>query len=132
MRFVPTTCVYCGAGCGMLLVVKNGRVVGTEGWARNPVNRGKLCIKGRRAYEFVHHPERLAKPLLRVNGQEQEASWDQAYDFVREKLQDIIAKHGPGAVGFLSSAKCTNEENYLLQKFARVLGTPHVDHCARL
>lgn len=132
MRFIPTICPYCGAGCGMYMVVQDNRVVGTEPWTRHPVSEGKLCIKGWRAHEFVNHPDRLKSPLLRRNGVLEAVSWEEALDYTASRLAAIARENGPEATGFLSSAKCTNEENYLLQKMARVFGSPNVDHCARL
>ena len=130
---VPTTCPYCGAGCGLLLVVANDRVVDTQPWPGHPVSEGKLCIKGWNAHQFIHHPERLTKPLIRQDGSFREASWEEALGLIAERLGGIKEKHGPDSVAFLSSAKCTNEENYLLQKLARaVIRTNNVDHCARL
>lgn len=133
IRFVPSICPYCGTGCGMLLVAKDGRLVGVEPWASHPMNEGKLCIKGWNSYQFVHSEDRLTVPLIKENGQFREASWDEAIKLVAAKLQETKAEHGPDALAFLSSARCTNEENYLIQKLARaVIGTNNVDHCARL
>lgn len=133
LKLVPTICPYCGCGCGLNLVCRDGRVVGVEPWKRHPVNEGKLCPKGNFAHEFIHSPDRLTAPLIRKDGELREASWDEALTLVAEKFSEIGKKYGPEAVGVFASAKATNEENYLLQKFARmVLKTPHVDHCARL
>jgi predicted molibdopterin-dependent oxidoreductase YjgC len=132
---VLTTCVYCGTGCGLYLEVLDGKVVGTLPAKGHPVNEGKLCVKGWNAHAFVHHPERLTTPLIRdeKGGELRPASWDEALDLVASRLNQIKAQHGPDAVAFLASAKCSNEENYLLQKLARSLvGTNNVDHCARL
>jgi predicted molibdopterin-dependent oxidoreductase YjgC len=132
---VLTTCIYCGCGCGLYLQVLDGQVVGTLPAKGHPISEGKLCIKGWNAHGFVHHPDRLTKPLIRdeKGGALREASWDEALDLVASRLNQIQADHGPDAIGFLASAKCTNEENYLLQKLARgVMGTNNVDHCARL
>ena len=132
---VLTTCIYCGCGCGLTLEVLDGRVVGTLPAKGHPISEGKLCIKGWNAHGFVHHPDRLTKPLIRdeKGGPLREVSWDEALDLVASRLNQIQADHGPDAIGFLASAKCTNEENYLLQKLARgVIGTNNVDHCARL
>ncbi len=134
-RNVLTTCIYCGCGCGLYLQVLDGQVVGTLPAKGHPISEGKLCIKGWNAHDFVHHPDRLAKPLIRdeKGGALREASWEEALDLVASRLNQIQAEHGPDAIGFLASAKCTNEENYLLQKLARgVIGTNNVDHCARL
>jgi len=132
-RNVLTTCVYCGTGCGLYLEVLDGQVVGVLPAKTHPVSEGKLCIKGWNAHAFIHHQDRLTKPLIRGNGRLIEAGWDEALDLVAERLTAIKEKDGPDAIGVLSSAKATNEENYLLQKFTRaVLGTNNIDHCARL
>ncbi len=134
-RNVLTTCIYCGTGCGLYLQVLDGKVVGTLPAKGHPVSDGRLCIKGWNAHAFVHHPERLTTPLIRERkgGELRPASWDEALGLVASRLTQIKAEHGPDAIGFLASAKCTNEENYLLQKLARsVIGTNNIDHCARL
>jgi len=127
---VRTTCPYCGVGCGMYLGVRDGRVVSTRGDSDNPVSKGELCVKGRFGVaEFVNHPDRLTTPLIRRNGEFTEASWDEALRLVAGKL----ASYKSDEVAVISSAKCTNEDNYVIQKLARaVLGTNNVDHCARL
>ena len=130
---ILTTCPYCGAGCGLYLQVLDGRVVGVLPAKAHPVSQGKLCVKGWNAHSFVHHEERLTEPLIKDRGQWRRATWDEALDLVAARLIESRDAHGPDAVGVLSSAKCTNEENYLLQKLTRqVLGTNNVDHCARL
>jgi formate dehydrogenase alpha subunit len=97
------------------------------------VNEGKLCVKGWNIHEFVHSPNRLTRPLMRKNGTLAEVSWDEALDFTASRLREIKEKHGSDSLAFLASAKVTNEENYLIQKFARAaVGTNNVDHCARL
>jgi len=132
---VLTTCVYCGCGCGIYLQVLDGRIVGSLPAKGHPINEGKLCIKGWNVHDFVYHPERLEMPLIhdKKGGPLREATWDEALDLIASRLGQIVAEDGPDAIGFLASAKCTNEENYLLQKLARgVTGTNNVDHCARL
>ncbi len=130
---VQTTCSYCGVGCQIYLHVKNNEIVKVSGVEEAAPNFGSLCVKGRFGYDFVQDLDRLKTPLVRKNGTLQEASWDEALDFISQKLQSIKAKHGPDSIGLLSSARVTNEENYLAQKFARaVIGTNNVDHCARL
>ncbi len=132
-RIVPTVCTYCGCGCGVALEVLGGKVVRTIPVKSNPVNEGKLCIKGWNVHEFIHHPARLTDPLLRKNGGLEPVSWDEALDYVAKELARIKSNYGPDSVGFFVSAKCTNEDNYVAQKFARaVIGTNNVDHCARL
>jgi formate dehydrogenase major subunit len=128
-HYVPTTCPYCATGCGLNLVVRDGRVVDTAPWHRSPVNEGKLCPKGAHAHEFINHPDRLTTPLVRKEGQLVPASWDEALDLVAAKFRSAP----PGTTACLSSSRATNEDNYLFQKFARtVLLSPHVDNCARL
>ncbi|EFK05915.1 molybdopterin oxidoreductase Fe4S4 domain protein [delta proteobacterium NaphS2] len=132
-KTVLTTCTHCGCGCGFYLEVLDGQIIDTIPCKTNPVSQGKLCIKGWNVHEFVQSPKRLTKPLVRKNGELVEASWDEALDFAVEKLKSIKASHGGDAAAFLTSAKVTNEENYLFQKFARAaVGTNNVDHCARL
>jgi len=128
-----TVCPFCGCGCGLYLVSENNRVIGVEPSPGNPVNRGMLCAKGWNAYEFIHAPDRLTKPLIRREGRLVESTWDEALNSVVESLQRIQRSHGSDALAFLSSAKVTNEENYLFMKMARAaFKTNNVDHCARL
>jgi predicted molibdopterin-dependent oxidoreductase YjgC len=128
-----TTCPYCGCGCGFYLESIDGRLVGTIPSKTSPVNKGKLCIKGWNVHEFVQHPNRLTRPLVRKNGELQEVSWDEALDYTADKLRNIKEASGPDSIAFFASAKVSNEENYLLQKFARAgVGTNNIDHCARL
>jgi predicted molibdopterin-dependent oxidoreductase YjgC len=130
---VQTICPYCGCGCGLNLEVINNEITGVHPVNNHPVNQGSLCIKGWNAHTFVQHEDRLKTPLIREKDGFREASWDEALGLVAEKLGAIKKEHGPDNIGILTSAKCTNEENYLLQKFARaVIGTNNVDHCARL
>lgn len=132
-KTVLTTCTYCGCGCNFFLEVLDGKVIGTIPCKTSPVNEGKLCIKGWNVHEFVQNEKRLKSPLLRKNGKLEAVSWDEALDFTASRLRQIKESSGPDSIGFLTSAKVTNEENYLLQKFARAgVGTNNVDHCARL
>jgi predicted molibdopterin-dependent oxidoreductase YjgC len=132
-KTVLTTCTYCGCGCGLYLQVLDGRIIGTLPSKTSPVNEGKLCVKGWYVHEFVQHPDRLQKPLMRQNGSLRETSWDAALNYAASELKRIKEAHGPDSIAFLTSAKCTNEDNYVLQKFARAaIGTNNVDHCARL
>lgn len=130
MREVESICPYCGVGCGMYLGVRDGRIVSVRGSRENPVSKGRLCVKGRFGIsEFVHHPERLSSPLIKRNGEFVEATWDEALDLVASKFADYSGDQ----VAVISSAKCTNEDNYVAQKFSRtVLNTNNIDHCARL
>jgi predicted molibdopterin-dependent oxidoreductase YjgC len=117
----------------MYLHVRKDRIVKVTGVEELGPNYGSLCVKGRFGYDFIHDPGRLKKPLIREKGSFREASWDEALGLVAEKLKSIKSQHGADAIGVLSSARITNEENYLVQKFTRaVVGTNNVDHCARL
>ena len=132
-RNTLTTCTYCGCGCNFFLETLDGKLTGTIPCKTSPVNEGKLCLKGWNVHAFVQSDRRLNKPLLRKNGELVEASWDEALDFAASRLKEIRETKGSDAVGFFASAKVTNEENYLMQKFARAgMGTNSVDHCARL
>ena len=131
---VKTTCPYCGVGCQMDLNVHDGKIVKVTSKREygNP-NLGSLCVKGRFGTDFVNHPERLTNPLIRVDGELKKVTWEEATDYVADKLSSIKKTYGADAIAGLSSARCTNEENYLFQKFMRaVVGTNNVDHCARL
>lgn len=128
-REVSTICPYCGVGCGIRLGIRGERVVNVKGDEGNPVNRGRLCVKGRFGYNWIHHKERLKEPFVKKEGKFVKATWDEALDLVAEKF----SRYRGSEFAAFSSAKCTNEENYLIQKFARaVMGTNNVDHCARL
>lgn len=137
-RVVQTTCPYCGVGCQIDLHVKDDLIYRVNGRFDNLVNHGNLCVKGRFGFDFIHAPDRLTAPLVRHDrGQPFEATaetgWPAALDYMAGRLRQIRDAHGPDSIAFLVSAKCTNEENYLLQKIARaVIGTHNVDHCARL
>jgi formate dehydrogenase alpha subunit len=130
---VRTTCTYCGVGCQMDLNVSRRlnriiRVTADPGWVPND---GNLCVKGRFGFEFVSSPERLTKPLIREDGRLREATWDEAIGLVGRRLREIRDQHGADSIAFLSSCRCTNEENYLAQKVARAAGgTNNIDQCA--
>ena len=131
--FVLTVCPFCGCGCQFYLQVMDGEVTGVVPCKTDEMSEGKPCIKGRNAADFIKHPDRLKSPLVKRNGKFEPTSWDEALDIVSRQLSKIKQKHGPDSIGILSSAKCTNEENFLLMKFARaIIGTNNVDHCARL
>ena len=133
MRYVPTTCPYCGVGCGLNLVVNKGKVVGVEPYKRSPINEGKLCPKGMTCWEFVHSPDRLTSPMIKKDGKFVEASWDEALDLVASKFKETYEKGGPKALGFQVSCRTPNEECYALQKLARVaFKTNNIDNCARI
>jgi predicted molibdopterin-dependent oxidoreductase YjgC len=150
-REVKTICPYCGVGCGIYLGLRGSAVVNVLGDRDNPASAGQLCVKGRFGHSFVNHPDRLHVPLVEADALAQfrrsqgsaeaptqiegfvEVEWDEALDLVATRWQEILDREGADAIGVLSSARCTNEENYLVQKLARaVLGTNNVDHCARL
>jgi len=129
-REVTTICPYCGVGCQLRLEVKDEKIIASKPDPDGVANHGQACVKGRFGIaDFVHHPERLTTPLIRKNGELKKASWDEALELVAKELK----RYAPQEVGVIASAKCTNEENYIMQKFARaVLGTNNIDHCARL
>jgi len=130
---VKTTCAYCGCGCQLELNVANNMIIGITTEDGDGINRGSLCVKGRFGYEFIGNEERLTKPLIKHDGKFHEAGWDEALNLVAQRLSEIKDSNGADAIACLSSARCTNEENYLLQKFMRaVIGTNNIDHCARL
>ncbi|OGW44549.1 MAG: hypothetical protein A2Y66_00430 [Nitrospirae bacterium RBG_13_41_22] len=165
---VDTVCPYCGCGCNLTLYVKRNKIIRVSS-KEDTINEGWLCAKGRFGYGFVHSPDRLKKPLIRIAPKEQsaislqqsnppippftkggygginnssqftihdsrfkEVSWEEAFDYIAKRLKETKEKYGPDSISGLSSARCTNEENYLFQKFMRaVIGTNNVDHCAR-
>lgn len=163
VKKVTTTCSYCGVGCQFDLLVKNNKVIGVSSNPDAPVNGMALCVKGRYGYDFIHHLDRLTKPKVRryllegkkksdirnsiVDSQKSkvelsnfgspwdwvETEWDKALDIIADKFTDTRTNFGADTMGFLTSAKCLNEENYLMNKLARqVIGTNNIDHCARL
>lgn len=133
-KMVATICPYCGVGCRLELGVKDDTVIFTAPNRESPVNLGQACVKGRFGLEeIIHHPDRLTTPLIRRNGRLEEATWEEALDLVARKFTEIRNKYGPDSLGALSSSRCTNEENYLVQKLARAaFGTRNVDNCARV
>ncbi|MCF8297199.1 MAG: formate dehydrogenase subunit alpha [Saprospiraceae bacterium] len=129
IREVLTTCTYCGVGCNLYLGVRGDKIVSSSGSKDNNVNQGQLCVKGRYGYEFINHPDRLKTPLIKKNGEFVETSWDEALDLIAENF----AKYKGDEFATLSSARCTNEANYVIQKLTRaVQKTNNIDHCARL
>ncbi|CCK79103.1 molybdopterin oxidoreductase, 4Fe-4S region [Desulfobacula toluolica Tol2] len=132
-KCVKTTCPYCGCGCQMLLEVLDGQVVNTLPSKEPHMNQGKLCIKGHTAHEFVHSKDRLTHPLIRKNGKLEKTTWEDAFNVISSKFSQIKNQYGGDSIGFFSSARSTNEENYLCQKLCRAaFKTNNVDHCARL
>ena len=130
---VRTTCPYCGVGCQLWLHVKDGRIAKATGVEGAEPNWGRLCVKGRFGYDFIHSPERLTSPLIRRDdGGFREASWDEALDLVAARFATIIREHGPDALAGVSCARSINEDSYQMQKlFRSVFGTNNIDHCAR-
>jgi predicted molibdopterin-dependent oxidoreductase YjgC len=146
VKRVTTTCGYCGVGCQFDLLVKGERIIGVSSNPNAPVNGMALCVKGRYGYDYIHHHDRILKPRVRryfLDGKTKshagndwdwvEVDWEVALRLTAKKLDSIRGSYGADSIGILSSAKCTNEENYLMNKFARqVIGTNNIDHCARL
>lgn len=129
---VTTTCPFCGTGCNFDLAVKDEKVIGVLSNPNSPVNGRNLCVKGRFGWDFMYSDRRLTTPLIKRNGKFVEASWDEAFDLIALKFNENKAKNGPDSFASLSSARCTNEESFLVQKFTRAyMETNNVDHCAR-
>ncbi|MEK7789475.1 MAG: molybdopterin-dependent oxidoreductase, partial [Planctomycetota bacterium] len=130
---VPTICPYCSVGCTIILNTKLESVRRITSDDYLGINEGNLCIKGRFGHEFIHSPERIKTPLIRKNGELYPTSWDEAIEYVAKRFQQIINEHGGTAIGGIGSEKCTNEDNYLFQKFCRsVLGTDNIDNMANI
>lgn len=132
-RWTRTTCPYCGTGCELDVGVNDNRIVQVKAVLDSPVSKGHLCVKGRYAHGFVHSNDRATNPMIRVEGLWRRVTWDEAIHFTAGRLGEIVSTHGPQSAGVLGSARATNEDNYLAQKFARVvLGTNNVDCCVRV
>lgn len=128
-----TVCTYCGVGCNLEISTSSNEILSIRAPYEAEANGGHTCLKGRYAFQFYKHPERLRSPLIKRNGAFVEATWDEAYDFIAEKLTNFKTEFGPDSIAGISSARCTNEENYLMQKFIRaVVGTNNIDGCARV
>ncbi len=122
-------CPFCGCGCGIRLEVKDSHVVRVRPANESPVSHGALCVRGSYGYDFVHSPDRLRSPLVRIDGDLRETSWEDALERAASGFRRIREEHGADSLAVLGSSKCTNEENYLLQRFARgVLGTNNIDN----
>lgn len=133
VKTTETICAYCGCGCNVTLSTHGDEVI-RVGSSPDTINKGWLCVKGRFGFEFINSPDRLRWPLIRKEkgGELERATWDEALTLVAGKLSEITRVNGPDSVGGLSSARCTNEENYLFQKLFRAgFGTNNLDHCAR-
>ncbi|HIL72188.1 MAG TPA: 4Fe-4S dicluster domain-containing protein, partial [Verrucomicrobia bacterium] len=128
-----TICTYCGVGCNLEVATKGGAVLSIQAPVDAEVNYAHTCLKGRYAFKFYNHPDRLRTPLVRKNGVLTESTWDEAYDVIVKELTRIRDSRGPNSIAGISSARGTNEENYLMQKFIRaVIGTNNIDCCARV
>jgi len=139
MKKFQTTCPYCGTGCNIDLFVKDNKIIKAEPTKSHHINDGELCLKGLYGWEYVHSPRRLTKPLIRKKdgvfskeGELVEVSFDEAYDFVSLKMKAAVDTHGSNSMMGFSSARCSNEDNFVFQKLFRTQGTNNVDHCARL
>ncbi len=131
-NLIKTVCGYCGTGCGLIVEVQDNRIVKIRGDKDAPVNKGQTCIKGAFAYEYVHAKNRLNSPLIRKAGKLVEASWEEAYRYIADKLSSIKKEWGSNAVSMFACARTTNESNYITQKFMRaVLGSNNIDGCNR-
>ncbi len=128
-----TVCTYCGVGCNLEVSTTNQEILSIQAPLDAEANGGHTCLKGRYAFKFYDHPERLRSPMIKRNGEFEEASWDEAYDHITDHLTKVIKENGPDQIAGISSSRCTNEENYLMQKFIRaVVGTNNIDGCARV
>ena len=132
-KSVPSTCPFCACGCSIRLKVKEGQVVRVVPNNEDPVTRGTLCVKGSYGFDFIQSPDRLATPLVKVGDRFEAVSWDEALDVIASEFNLIKRQHGSNSLAVLGSSRCTNEENYLLQRFARcALGTNNIDNGGRL
>ena len=132
-KTIRTTCTYCGVGCQLDVSVIDGEIRGIQAPETAEVNQGHTCLKGRFAFQFYNHPDRLKEPLIKRNGKFEVVTWEEAYDFMAEKLLQVRDTYGKDAIGCISSSRATNEENYLMQKMTRVaLNTNNIDGCARV
>jgi formate dehydrogenase major subunit len=128
-----TVCNYCGVGCNLEVATSGGVIKGIQAPYDAEVNQGHTCLKGRYAFKFYDHPDRITSPMIKRNGEFEKVSWDEAYDHIATKFSSFKDEFGPDSMAGISSARCTNEENYLMQKFFRaVIGTNNIDGCARV
>lgn len=135
LRRVLTTCGYCGCGCGLYVNIENNEILGVTPQAGHVVSNGKLCAKGWHGFGFVNSPKRLTKPLIKnPDGSFREVTWEEAYKAVKIGFENAMTGgDNTDSIGVFSSARCTNEENFLITKLARLsLKTSSLDHCARL
>ncbi|MBT2656206.1 molybdopterin-dependent oxidoreductase [Bacillus sp. ISL-18] len=131
-KLVKTICGYCGTGCGLVLEVADNKIVKIRGDKEAPVSKGQTCVKGAFAYEYVHAKSRLTSPLIRVSGQLMKATWEEAYQYIANKLSEIKTTWGSNAISMFACARSTNESNYVTQKFMRtVIQSNNIDGCNR-
>jgi formate dehydrogenase major subunit len=131
-NLVKTICGYCGTGCGLIVEVQDNKIKKIRGDKDAPVNKGQTCVKGAFAYEYVHAKNRLTTPLIRKAGELVETTWEEAYQFISQKLSEIKSLWGPNAISMFACARTTNESNYITQKFMRtVIGSNNIDGCNR-
>jgi formate dehydrogenase major subunit len=129
---VRTTCPYCGVGCQLWLHMRDDKIVRVTAVEDGLPNKGRTCIKGRFAYDFIHDGKRLTRPLIRDGEGYREAEWGEALDLIAEKFSGFVKDSGPDSVAGISCARSINEDNYQMQKlFRSVFGTNNIDHCAR-
>lgn len=133
MSHTLVVCPFCGCGCNFYLEERDGKAVGVTPSRSHPINRGSLCAKGWSAHVFINHPERLRSPMMRDHGLIRDVTWAEALDRVSKRLLEIKEESGGESLGFMASAKVSNEENYLFMKMARAaFKSNNIDHCARL
>lgn len=131
-NFVKTICGYCGTGCGLVLEVEDNKIMKIRGDKEAPVNKGQTCVKGAFAYEYVHAKNRLTSPLIRKAGQLVETTWEEAYQFIANKLSAVKTTWGSNAISMFACARSTNESNFITQKFMRtVIHSNNIDGCNR-
>lgn len=132
IKRTKTVCTYCGVGCSFEIWTKDRKILKVEPQVEAPVNGISTCVKGKWGWDFVNSKERLTKPLIRKGEEFVEATWDEALNLIASKLTQLKEEHGPDSIGYIASSKCSNEENYLFQKFARaVMETNNIDNCSR-
>ncbi len=130
---IRTICTYCGVGCNLDISTNNGEILSIQAPYDAEVNQGHTCLKGRYAFKFYDHPERLNSPMIKRDGVFEKVSWDEVYDYLAGKLNGYKEEYGADSIAGISSSRCTNEENYLMQKFMRAaVGTNNIDGCARV
>ena len=130
---IRTICTYCGVGCNLDISTNNGEILSIQAPYDAEVNQGHTCLKGRYAFKFYDHPERLNSPMIKRDGVFEKVSWDEVYDYLEGKLNGYKEEYGADSIAGISSSRCTNEENYLMQKFMRAaVGTNNIDGCARV